>query len=110
VTRPFDTAPVHGRAETRGEAVARRRLLFVAEDLTMAQVVRLVTLASCLDPARYEIHFAAARFPELVFGQSRFVHHELGTLDPRQAERDLDKGKRLYEKRTLLDYIAAERD
>jgi UDP:flavonoid glycosyltransferase YjiC (YdhE family) len=81
----------------------------VAEDLTLAQVVRLVTLANSLDPARYEVHFAAARFPDLIFGQSTFVRHELSTLDASWAERALDQGKRLYEKRTLLDYIAAER-
>ena len=50
----------------------RPRILFVAEAVTLAQVVRLATLARGLDPARYEVHFASARFDELVFAGTAF--------------------------------------
>ena len=47
-------------ATSAGRAHMRRRILFVAEAVTLAQVVRLVTLARALDPARYDVHFASA--------------------------------------------------
>ena len=59
-----------------------KRILFVAEAVTLAQVVRLVTLARALDPARYEIHFASARFDDLVFASTRFVRHPIWSLSP----------------------------
>lgn len=83
-------------------------ILFVAEAVTLAQVVRLVTLARSLPSERYEVHFASSDFPELVFGETQFLRHEVATLSPSRAARALDAGRRLYEKADLLDYIAAE--
>lgn len=84
------------------------RVLFVAEDVTLAQVVRLAALGSALDSARYDVHFATSRFDELVFRGTRFPQHTLKTLAPEIAERQLESGGRLYEKGTLLEYIADE--
>jgi UDP:flavonoid glycosyltransferase YjiC (YdhE family) len=86
----------------------KQRLLFVAENVTLAQVVRLVTLARALDPEQYELHFACSDFPELVFEGTRFHCHPLATLAAEVAERALQAGRRLYEKPTLLRYIDAE--
>lgn len=86
----------------------RKRLLFVAEDVTLAQVVRLVTLARALDSKAYEIHFACARFPDFVFADTAFVPHVIDTLSPEAASRALQAGRRLYETSTLLRYIEAE--
>lgn len=41
-----------------GLAARRRRILFVAEAVTLAHVVRPFALAQSLDPSRYEVHFA----------------------------------------------------
>lgn len=87
----------------------RRRILFVAENVTMAQCVRLVTLARSLDEARYDLHFACADFPDLIFEGTRFTRHPLESLSPEAAARALEAGQRLYEKATLLGYIEAER-
>jgi UDP:flavonoid glycosyltransferase YjiC (YdhE family) len=88
---------------------AKARVLFVAENVTLAQVVRLATLARALDPEAYEVHFACSEFSELVFGGAPFVRHPLESLEPRAAARRLDAGGRLYEKSVLLRYIEAER-
>lgn len=85
-----------------------KRLLFVAENITFAQVVRLVTLARALDPRRYEVHFACSEFPELVFAGTHFVQHPLETLGSEVAARALRAGRRLYDRATLLAYIEAE--
>ncbi|HTV20568.1 MAG TPA: nucleotide disphospho-sugar-binding domain-containing protein [Polyangiaceae bacterium] len=87
----------------------RRRVLFVAETVTLAQCVRLVTLARALDPDRYEVHFASADFPDLVFAGAPFVQHRITTLAPEAAARALESGRRLYETPDVLRYIDAER-
>lgn len=88
---------------------SRRRVLFVAENVTLAQCVRLVALARSLDTERYEVHFACSDFPELVFEGTPFVQHRITTLAPDVARRALEAGRRLYETADLLRYIEAER-
>jgi UDP:flavonoid glycosyltransferase YjiC (YdhE family) len=88
---------------------ARRRVLFVAENVTLAQIVRLVTLARALDSSIYEVHFACSDFPDLVFAGTNFVQHRISSLSPEAAGRALEAGQRLYEKADLLRYIDAER-
>jgi UDP:flavonoid glycosyltransferase YjiC (YdhE family) len=85
----------------------RKRVLFVSENVTLAQVVRLVTLARGLGTA-YEVHFACSEFPELVFGSSAFTRHAIETLPAQQADRAVRSGRRLYDQARLLRYIAAE--
>ncbi len=87
----------------------RRRVLFVAENVTLAQCVRLVTLARALESDEHEVHFACSEFSELVFSGTRFVQHRIASLSPEAATRALEAGQRLYEKADLLKYIDAER-
>ncbi|MES1157681.1 MAG: glycosyl transferase family 1, partial [Haliangium ochraceum] len=87
----------------------RPAILFVAEAVTLAQVVRLATLARALDPARYRVHFASARFDELVFGGTDFVRHAIHSLAPRVVDARVASGRRLYGRRTLTRYVAEER-
>ncbi|HEX2658646.1 MAG TPA: nucleotide disphospho-sugar-binding domain-containing protein, partial [Polyangia bacterium] len=88
---------------------ARRRILFVAEAVTLAQVVRLVTLARALDPEQYDVHFASARFDELIFGGTTFTRHPLYSLSPKVIDARVASGRRLYGRRTLARYIRDER-
>jgi UDP:flavonoid glycosyltransferase YjiC (YdhE family) len=85
-----------------------KRILFDSENVTLAQVVRLVTLAQSLDPRRYEIHFACSSFDELIFAGTRFQKHPLYTLPLERVDHALASGKRLYEKRDLRAYLAAD--
>jgi UDP:flavonoid glycosyltransferase YjiC (YdhE family) len=82
-----------------------QRVLFVAEAVTLAQVVRLVTLARALDAARYEVHFASAAFDPRVFAPGEFVRHPITSASPREVERALERGTRLYSQRTLARYV-----
>jgi UDP:flavonoid glycosyltransferase YjiC (YdhE family) len=86
-----------------------KRILFVAEAVTLAQVVRLATLARALDPRRYEVHFASARFDELVFGGAPFARHPIFSLAPELVESRVARGQRLYGRRTLARYLSEER-
>ncbi len=83
------------------------RILFVAENVTLAQVVRLATLARQL-PEGYDVHFASSSFPDLVFRDTSFTQHHIETLDAERASKALEAGRRLYDKKTLLRYVAAE--
>lgn len=86
----------------------RKRVLFVAEDVTLAQVVRLYVLARSLDPARYEVHFACARFDPLIFGDAGFVRHPIFTLDRARVLRAAEHGQRLYGVDVLARYVQEE--
>jgi UDP:flavonoid glycosyltransferase YjiC (YdhE family) len=88
---------------------SKLRVLFVAENVTLAQCVRLVTLARGLDEARHEVHFACSEFSELVFAGTNFIRHPITSLSPDAAARALQAGRRLYEKSHLLRYIEDER-
>lgn len=106
-----DSLPLSDSEKRRpaSRASSRRRVLFVAETVTLAQCVRLVTLARALDPEHFEVHFASSEFPELVFAGTPFVQHRITTLAPEAAARALESGRRLYERADVLRYIDAER-
>jgi len=98
---------------TDGEAISRparrpRRVLFVAEALTLAQVVRLLTLARGLDPARYEVHFACGSFDPIAFAGTGIEPRPLFTIDRAAALKKVDRGDRLYEKDVLFRYVEEE--
>ena len=86
----------------------RKRILFIAEDITLAQVVRLNVLARSLDPAHYDVHFACAQFPELVFEGASFARHRIFTLDRKKVFGKLERGGRLYDRRVLGRYVRDE--
>jgi UDP:flavonoid glycosyltransferase YjiC (YdhE family) len=86
----------------------RHRILFVAENVTLAQVVRLATLARSLDPARYEAHFACSEFAPLVFDGTRFVQWTVYTIPRWFVDRAIRTGRRIYDKRTLRRYVTEE--
>src|SRR3569833_1473717 len=86
-----------------------RRILFVCEAVTLAQVVRLATLARALDPARYQIHFASAAFDELIFRDTAFHRHALYSVDAATIDARVAGGRRLYGERTLARYVSEER-
>jgi len=84
----------------------RKRILFVSESITLAQIVRLATLARALHPNRYDIHFAATDFPSHV--DLPFARWRLWGLSPGAARARLDAGKRLYTPRVLRRYVASD--
>ncbi len=86
----------------------RKRVLFVAEAVTLAQVVRLRVLAGSLDPALYEVHFASSTFDPLVFDGTNFTRWHIASLSPAEVERAVARGSRIYSAPTLSAYVDAE--
>lgn len=87
-----------------------KRILFMAEDVTMAQVVRLVVLARALDPARHEIHFACRHFDDLVFRPGEFRRWRIDSVARSHVQKALDRGKRIYDLATLRRYARSDLD
>lgn len=87
----------------------RTRVLFVVENVTLAQVVRLRVLAGGLDPARYDVHFASAAFDAGIFdGATTFTRHAIHSIDKRAADAAIARGRRIYEAQLLERYVEEE--
>ena len=87
---------------------ARRRILFIAENVTMAQVVRLLALAQHLPSERYEVHFACSDATPWLFSGTSFRRWPLFTIDGPRALAALARGERLYDVATLERYVSDE--
>lgn len=83
----------------------RQRILFVAENVSLAQVVRLRVLAGSLDPARYEVVFACSEFDPLIFDGTAFTRRTIHSMSAAQMHRRMAWGRRLYGGRTLARYV-----
>jgi UDP:flavonoid glycosyltransferase YjiC (YdhE family) len=92
----------------RSDVNQKTKILLIAENITLAQVVRLKVLGQSLPRAEYEVHFACSTFEPLVFDGSDFVRHELWTLPQTEVFKALKAGRRLYELRTLERYVDDE--
>lgn len=82
-----------------------RRVLFVAEDLSRAQVVRSAVLARSLDPSRYQVHMACGELDDMVFRPGEFCHWSMATVARKVARAAVRRGKRLYDVQTLRGYV-----
>lgn len=88
--------------------MTKSKILFAAENITLAQVVRLLALARRLPRDRYEVHFACGAFEPWLFQGTEFRQWPLWTLDGPKALAALAKGDRLYDGATLARYVDAE--
>ncbi|BBX72809.1 glycosyltransferase [Mycobacterium shinjukuense] len=93
------TAPNAAEPSTR-----RRRILFIAEAVTLAHVVRPLVLARSLDPSRYEVHFACDPRYNKLLGTLPFPHHPIGTIPSERFLGNVAQG-RFYTGRTLRRYV-----
>jgi UDP:flavonoid glycosyltransferase YjiC (YdhE family) len=85
-----------------------RRLLFVTENITLAQVVRLLALARRLPRDEYEVHFACGDSEPWLFEGTAFRRWPLFTLDGARGLAALAKGDRIYDGGTFERYLADE--
>ncbi len=82
----------------------KKRILFIGEGVTLAHVVRPLTLARTLDSRRYEVHFACpATYRDLIDEAFRF--HELSSTSPAEFDNILRRGKELFPEERLNTYV-----
>lgn len=91
----------HIQAETDG----RRRILFVAEAVSLAHVARPAVLARMLEPEKYDVCFASdSRFDSL-FGDLPFDRYRLYSVSSESFLLALAKGSPIYKTSTLRRYV-----
>jgi len=94
---------------TSAAAVTKPRILFIAEAVTLAHVARPYVLATSLDAASYEVHFAHHPRYRQLFGDFPFTEHSIESIEPRQFLAALAAGAPLYDEQTLTAYVEADR-
>jgi len=83
----------------------RKKILFVAEAVTLAHVGRPLALAATLDRARYEVHFACADGYDFCFANADLLRWPIRSISSKQFLQALADGKPVYDAATLADYV-----
>ncbi|MES2740366.1 MAG: glycosyltransferase [Pseudomonadota bacterium] len=83
----------------------RKKILFVAEAVTMAHVGRLLALARELDAQRFAVHFACADGYDFCFADTDFTRWRIDSISSEQFLATLAAGKPVYRQATLLRYV-----
>jgi UDP:flavonoid glycosyltransferase YjiC (YdhE family) len=83
----------------------RKRILFIAEAVTLAHVTRPFVLARSLESAEFEVHFACASRFDFVFLNAGFRRWKINSIPTQSFLDALRAGSRLYNSRTLERYV-----
>jgi UDP:flavonoid glycosyltransferase YjiC (YdhE family) len=87
------------------ETAGRRRMLFVAEAVTLCHVARPVVLARALDPALYEVHLACHPRYLHLFRALPFPVHRIHSITSKSFLEALALGRPLFDADTLRSYV-----
>ncbi|ALP54108.1 glycosyl transferase family 1 [Candidatus Tenderia electrophaga] len=87
------------------EHPARPRILFVAEAVTLAHVMRPIQLARSLDAARFDIRLACHPRYLKLFPDLAFEHIGIDSIASEMFMRALAKGQRVYSAQQLERYV-----
>ncbi|MGH7340718.1 MAG: glycosyltransferase [Candidatus Rokuibacteriota bacterium] len=85
---------------------ARRKVLFVAEAVTLAHVVRLVSLAGSLDAAQNEVALATDPRFNATVGRLPFRVHAIESMPAATFYRAISRGTPIFSTGTLARYVA----
>lgn len=83
----------------------RKKLLFIAEAVTLAHVARPLALALALDRQRYDIRLACADGYDFCFKDSGLTRAPIASIPGPQFLRALAAGRPLYSEATLTAYV-----
>lgn len=87
----------------------RKRVLLIAEAVTLAHVARVHALAQMLDPERFEICIASDPRYDALIGPHRFESRAITTIPGTRFAAALDKGRPIYDLPTLVAYVEEDR-
>lgn len=93
-----------------GMTSKRRRVLFIAEAVSLAHMARPFVLAQWLDPARYEVCLAADSRYDHLFPVPAFERLPLNSISSQSFLEVLAKGKPIYRTSTLRRYVEEDLD
>ncbi|MGE3390910.1 MAG: nucleotide disphospho-sugar-binding domain-containing protein [Gammaproteobacteria bacterium] len=80
-------------------------MVFFAETVTLAHVARPVTLASGLDPSKFDVTLAWHPRYETLFPVLPFATRKIRSIEPAQFLATLDAGRPSYDVETLVRYV-----
>jgi UDP:flavonoid glycosyltransferase YjiC (YdhE family) len=83
----------------------RKKILFVAEAVTLAHVGRPLALARTLDRQQYDVHFACAPGYDMFFKGSEVTSWALNSISGARFLAALAAGKPVYDAATLSQYV-----
>lgn len=83
----------------------RKKILFIAEAVTLAHVGRPLTLAQGLDDKQYEVHFACADGYDFCFQDASLRRSRITSISSQQFLQALAQGKPIYDEATLQAYV-----
>ncbi|ELX13494.1 putative UDP-glucuronosyl/UDP-glucosyltransferase [Janthinobacterium sp. HH01] len=83
----------------------RKKILFVAEAVTLAHVGRPLALAHMLSPQQYDVHFACAPGYDSFFHGSRVNSWTVSSISSERFLAALAAGKPVYDSATLRRYV-----
>ena len=83
----------------------RKKILFVAEAVTLAHVGRPLALAQTLPPQQYDLHFACAPGYDAFFRGSRLSSWTISSITSERFLAALAAGKPVYDATTLRHYV-----
>jgi UDP:flavonoid glycosyltransferase YjiC (YdhE family) len=83
----------------------RKKILFVAEAVTLAHVGRPLALAATLDRQRYDVHFACAPGYDMFFRDSHVNSWKVNSISSARFLAALAAGKPVYDAATLQQYV-----
>lgn len=87
------------------KASNRKRVLFIAEAVTLAHVARPVVLAQALDPKAYEVHLACDPRYHRLLPERFFSLHPIDSIPSAEFLAALARGSPLYGLSTLRAYV-----
>lgn len=82
-----------------------KRVLFVAEAVTLAHVTRPMMLAEGLDKRLFEVHFASTLDSKARLKSSDFRFWPIESVSPERFLKTLASGKPVYDEETLQSYV-----
>ena len=109
--RPSLTTPREGIGSA-GAPGTRRRILFISEAPSLAHIARPFVLASALDPARFDIHFAAAPtgWVEHILSGTSFTRWPLESIPEESFARRMRFGRPFWSPDEIERYVEVDRE
>jgi len=83
----------------------RKKILFMAEAVTLAHVGRPLALAQTLDRQRYDVHIGCASGYDMFFKGSDVTHWSVNSISSARFLAALAAGKPVYDAHTLQQYV-----
>lgn len=85
--------------------MSRKKILFIAEAVTLAHVGRPLALAQALDRQRFDLHFACTDGYDFCFKDHDLVRWRIRSIPSERFLRALAAGQPVYDAATLAGYV-----